>query len=391
MDSPRTRYAKTIDGVHIAYQVRGNGPVDLIYAVGSTGNFEIELEEPRSAAYFAGLASFSRLVLFDKRGTGLSDRSQTPDLEMRADDLRAVLDAVGSDRAVVMGGADGGALAAFFAATHPERVQALILNTAYARSAWAPDYPIGMKEEGFLAEREDMEKGWGTLEQAQEWVDLQAPSLSQDTEYVEWFAKWMRHGASPAAALEFMDMWFAIDVRSVLGSVQAPTLVLAIPGASEQASDPSLTDGGPFLTERIPGAKYVELPGRDLIIEHTNPGPVLDEIKRFIRSVSAEESEIDRVLATVLFTDIVGSTEKASALGDKSWRELLARHHEVVRAMIGRYRGKEVDTAGDGFFATFDGPARGVRCARAIVEAMQPLGIEIRAGLHTGEIDARPR
>ncbi len=387
METPRTRYAKTVDGVNIAYQVRGDGPVDLIYARGWTQNLEIVLEGPRSGAWFGGLASISRLILFDKRGTGLSDRTVTPDLEIRADDLRAVLDAAGSDRAVVMGDADGGALAVFFAAIHPERVQALILNGAYARAAWAPDYPIGQKEEDFLADREDTARRWGTIEFAQEWVDRQAPSLSNDTEYVEWFAKTLRHGASPAAELEFEDMWRAIDVRSVLGSVQAPTLVIATPGAGDLVKGTGDVARERYLVERIPGAKYVEIPGRDLIIEHTNPGLLLDEIERFIRSVSAEEREIDRVLATVLFTDIVGSTERASTLGDAAWRDLLERHHRTVRAMIGRYRGREINTAGDGFLATFDGPARGVRCAQAIAEAVHPLGLEVRAGLHTGEID----
>lgn len=388
MEIPRTKYAKTSDGVNIAYQVRGDGPVDLIYATGWTGNFEIELEGPRSGAWFGGLASFSRLIVFDKRGTGLSDRTKTPDLEMRVDDLRAVLDAVGSERAVVMGDTDGGALAVFFAATHPERVQALILNGAYARAAWAPDYPSGQKEEEYLAERQDMARRWGTIEFAQEWVDRQAPSLSHDDEYVEWFAKALRHGASPASALEFLDMWYGIDVRSVLGSVQAPTLVLAVIGSGDLiSSDVALVEGGPHLAERIPGARYVELRRHDLIMEHTDPGPLLDEIERFVRSVRADEIEIERVLATVLFTDIVSSTERAAELGDTVWKELLARHHEVVRAMIGRYRGKEINTSGDGFLATFDGPARGIRCAQAIAEAVQPLGLEIRAGLHTGEID----
>ena len=388
MNIPQTQYAKTADGVNIAYQVRGDGPVDLIYATGWTGNLEVALEGRRSAAYFGGLASFSRLILFDKRGTGLSDRTRTPDLEMRADDLRAVLEAVGSARAVVMGDADGGALAVYFAATHPERVQALILSGGYARAAWAPDYPSGLKEEEYLAEREDMARRWATIEYAQEWVDRQAPSLSHDVEYVEWFAKVLRHGASPAAALEFLDMWYSIDVRSVLGSVQAPTLVIAIIGSGVLIpSDVGLVEGGRYLAERIPGAKYVELPGRDLIMEHSDPGPLFHEIEGFVRSVSAEESEIDRVLATVLFTDIVGSTERASEVGDSSWKELLERHHSIVRAMLGRYRGTEIDTAGDGFLATFDGPARGVRCAQAITEAMGPLGIEVRAGLHTGEVE----
>jgi class 3 adenylate cyclase len=382
VETSRTKYAKTMDGVNIAYQVRGDGPVDLIYAMGYTANFEVELEGPRSGAYFAGLGSLGRLILFDKRGTGLSDRTQTPDLEMRADDLRAVLDAVGSERAVVIGDADAGALAAFFAATHPERVQALILNGAYARKAWAPDYPIGQKEEDYLADREDMERRWGTMELAQEWVDAEAPSLSNDAAYLEWFTRTMRYGASPAAAAAFEDALFAIDVRAILGTVQAPTLVLAQPG--------SRNTGGlreRDLADRVPGARYVGFPGPDFIMEHTDPGPLLEAIGGFIRSVSDEEREVDRVLATVLFTDIVGSTEQAARLGDGAWKTLLERHHEVVRAMIGRYRGTEMNTAGDGFLATFDGPARGVKCAQAIVEAVQPLGLEIRAGLHTGEVE----
>ena len=274
----------------------------------------------------------------------------------------------------------------FFAATYPERVQALILFGAYARGAWAPDYPIGQKEDDFLAVREDVEERWGTVELAQDWIDAQVPSLSHDSKYVEWFAKALRHGASPAAAVAFEDVLYAIDVRAILGSVQAPTLVLAVPGMGDLTRGTGDVIRERYLADGIPGSKYVALPGRDFGIMLTNPQLMLDEIDRFIRSVSAEEAEIDRVLATVMFTDIVGSTEKAVVLGDNAWRGLLRRHHEVIRAMIGRYRGSEVDTAGDGFFATFDGPARGVRCAQAIVEAMQPLGIEIRAGLHTGEI-----
>ena len=387
VETPRTRYAQTVDGVNIAYQVRGNGPVDLVYAMGWSSNLEVELEGPRSAAYFGGLASFSRLILFDKRGTGLSDRDQTPALEMRADDLRAVLDAVGSERAVVLGQADGGALAAFFAATHPERVQALVLSGAYARTAWAPDYPIGTTEDAYLQDRKDTAQRWGSLELAQEWVDAEVPSLAHDKDYVEWFAKAMRYGASPGAAVAFLDAWYAIDVRAILGSVQAPTVVLSVPDSGPGQGSAGVTpDRAEDLAQRIPGAKYVTLPGRDFVIEHVNPRPALDVIERFVRSVSADEAEFDRVLATVLFTDIVGSTEKAAELGDAAWRDLLDRHHQVVRAMIGRYRGTEIDTAGDGFLATFDGPARGVRCAQAIAEAVVPLGLQIRAGLHTGEI-----
>lgn len=387
MDIPRTRYAKTVDGVHIAYRVLGHGPVDLIRVTGSVSNFEIELEEPHTTDYFEGLASFSRLILFDMRGSGLSDRTPTPDLEKRAEDLRAVLDAVGSERPVILGDVSGGALAVFFAATYPARVQALILGGAYARGAWAPDYPIGQTEQSYLAERADIERRWGSTELAQEWVDAQIPSLAQDGGFVERFAKYLRHAASPSAALAFHDSLYAIDVRTLLGSVQAPTLVLAIPGSGDLVKGTGDVIRERYLAERIPGSTYVELPGHDFAIEFTNPGVLIDEMERFVRSVTAEEAAFDRVLATVLFTDIVGSTQRAAALGDSGWRDLLERHHEAVRAMIGRYRGVEIDTAGDGFFATFDGPARGVRCARAIVEALRPLGLEVRAGLHTGEVE----
>ena len=387
METPETHYAKTDDGVHIAYQVRGSGPVDLIWAGGWVGNFEVDLENAGFAPFCAGLAAFSRLIQFDKRGAGLSDRTRTPDLEKRADDLLAVLDAVGSERAVILGAADGGALAVFFAASHPERVQALILKGPSARTAWAPDYPWGVKEEEYLADREDLVRRWGSIELAQEWAEREAPSSAHDAEFVQWFAKSMRHGASPRSVVEFHDMNFAIDVRSVLAGVQAPTLVIAIPGSDELFPGAEGAVQEHYVADRIPGAKYIELPGRDWMIEITDPQPLLREIERFIGSVSAEEAQFDRVLATVLFTDIVGSTEKATALGDAEWKDVLERHHATVRAMIGRYRGTEVNTTGDGFLATFDGPARGVRCAQAIAEAVRPLGLEIRAGLHTGEVE----
>ncbi len=378
---PETRYAKTIDGVHIAYQVRGEGPVDLVYVSGFTGNFEVEIEFPIVARYFDRLSSFSRLILFDKRGTGLSDRRQTPDLEMRADDLRAVLDAVGSERAVLFGESEGGALAAFFAATYPDRVLALILYGTHARYAWAPDYPAGMTREEFLAERDGFAEGWGSLELARTWCEEEAPSLADDEAFITGFAKALRHGASPGAALEFYDMWYSIDVRAILGEVQAPTLVLRRPDADPEP------EHARYLVEKIPGAKYQEVRGRDYIPMVSHVDELLDAAEAFVRSVRAEQTEIDRVLATVLFTDIVGSTEQAASLGDAAWAELLARHHGTVRALLGRYHGREVDTAGDGFLATFDGPARAIRCAGSLTGAVRDLGIEIRAGLHTGECE----
>jgi class 3 adenylate cyclase len=214
------------------------------------------------------------------------------------------------------------------------------------------------------------------------------PSLSRDEEYIEWLAKTMRHGASPAAAIAYEDARYAIDVRAVLGSVQAPTLVLSVPGSGDLVPGTGDVARERYLADRIPGSRYVELPGRDFGSDHTNPKVLFDEIAQFLRSVNAEEASFDRVLLTVLFTDIVGSTDRAAELGDAAWKTLLERHHEIARAMIGRYRGTVVDTAGDGFFATFDGPARGVRCAGAIADAVRTLGVEIRAGLHTGEVES---
>lgn len=377
---PEIRYAKTADGVHIAYQVRGDGPVDLVHVMGFTANFEVELEDPRTARFHERLASLSRLILFDKRGTGLSDRQQTPDLDMRADDLRAVLDAVGSERAVLLGHSEGGALAAFFAATNPHRVSALILWGAAARIAWAPDYPIGMKEEDYLAERVEMANGWGTMEHARRWMEEEAPTLVNDQQAVRWWAKAERHGASPAAALAFFDVWYGTDVRSVLGSVQAPTLALWRPEAGG-------ADRYRYMAEQIPGARPLELPGRDYALVVGSTEEFFQAVDSFLRTVRLEQAEIDRVLATVLFTDIVGSTARAAELGDAAWKDLLERHHRTVRAMIGRYRGREIDTAGDGFFAAFDGPARAVRCAQAVLESVKPMGLKVRAGVHTGEVE----
>jgi pimeloyl-ACP methyl ester carboxylesterase len=373
-------YAKTADGVHIAYQVSGGGPVDLVFVNGFAANFEIEYEEPRVARFMDRLAGFSRLIRFDKRGTGMSDRRQTPDLDMRADDLRAVLDAADSERAILFGESEGGALAAFFAATDPARVQGLVLYGTRPRYAWAPDNPLGMTPDVFQAEREAMVAGWGSVAYAQGWIEEEAPSWAGDPGAATRWARAMRHGASPAAAGEFFDIWFATDIRSVLGSVQAPTLVLHRPAADE-------TDPARALADAIPGATLVELPGADYAPMAGKTGELLDRVEAFVTSIRAEERSFERVLATVLFTDIVGSTQTAAELGDVGWRALLERHHTVVRAMLGRYRGTEVDTAGDGFFATFDGPARGVRCAQAIVEAVRPLGLEVRAGLHTGEVE----
>jgi class 3 adenylate cyclase len=379
MEIPEIRYAKTIDGVNIAYQVRGDGPVDLVYTLGMAGNFETEFEAPWGVRFLDRLTSFSRVILFDKRGTGLSDRVLgAPDFDMRADDLRAVLDGAGSERAALVGNRGGGSLAAFYAAVHPDRVLALVLYNSWARTAWAPDYPVGTSKEELGRWRAEIEEHWGTEHMARRFLASVAPSHANDPEWVRWEAKALRQAASPASALAFDEFEQAIDVRSVLATVQAPTLVLS---RSEAARARSAD-----LAERIPGARFVHVPGEDWMPYAGDVDVLLGEVERFVRSVSAEEATFERVLTTLLFTDVVGSTEKAAAIGDGAWKILVERHHATVRAMIGRYRGNEVDTAGDGFFATFDGPARAVRCAQAIVRAVQPIGLEVRAGVHTGEV-----
>jgi pimeloyl-ACP methyl ester carboxylesterase/class 3 adenylate cyclase len=382
------RYAVTADGVSIAYATRGAGPEDLVFIPGFAACFDIELEEPHFARLIEGMAARWRVVLFDKRGSGLSDRQNTPDLEMRADDLRAVLDAVGSEAAILVGAGEGGALAAFFAATHPERVTALVPVDAWARIAWATDYPMGMPQEAYVADTEDLAKGWGTVEYAREWAQAEMPSWGGDEGFVRWMARAMRYAASPAAALEFQHVWYATDVRSVLGSIQTPTLVMAGDDFTGGALIPvDAAAMSQYLTDHIPGAVFESFPGGDMGPYIADPHLLIEPISRFVESHRAEQQDFDRVLATVLFTDIVGSTEQAAQMGDREWKHLLERHHQVVRAMLGRYRGMEVSTAGDGFFTTFDGPARAVRCAQATVAAVKPLGIEIRAGVHTGEIE----
>jgi pimeloyl-ACP methyl ester carboxylesterase len=342
------------------------------------------MEDVRVRRMIEALAERWRVIQFDKRGSGLSDRQNTPDLEMRADDLRAVLDAVGSKSAILIGVAEGGALAAFFAAAHPERVTALVALDSWARVAWAPDFPFGMTKEAFDEDCRAL-SGWGTREYARAWMEVEAPSLASDENFLEWAARAMRYAASPGAAMEFQHAWYATDVRGVLSSIQTPTLVLIGEGLTGMAGDAQAM--ARHLADHIPGAVFRTLPGQDIGPLRADPRPLVEAISAFVDSHRVEQADFDRVLATVLFTDIVGSTERAAELGDRSWKQLLERHHQVVRAMLGRYRGVEVSTAGDGFFATFDGPARAVRCGQAIVAAVQALGIEIRAGVHTGEIE----
>jgi class 3 adenylate cyclase len=383
---PETRYAKTVDGVHIAYQVIGRGPPDLLVS-GWALCVEHVWRWEFIAATLRQWATFSRVLLFDRRGTGASDHlvqgSGLLPLETRMDDIRAVMDAAGSDRAILLGIEEGFFLAAMFAATYPERTMALIAYGAGPRTTRAPDYPWGLTDREMEDDLAAIDRAWGTGELAREWLGYVSPDHSADEDRVERFADWMRSigGPGDAAALYRVDR--DTDIRDLLPAIRVPTLVIH---RTEDKSTP--VEGARIIADTIPGARLVELPGR----AHGWAGPetadLHDEIARFIGDLRREEAELDRVLATVLFTDIVGSTEKAAAVGDRLWRELLEAHHGIVRGLLARYRGTEVDTAGDGFLATFDGPARAVRCALGIVEAITPLGIEVRAGVHTGEVEA---
>jgi pimeloyl-ACP methyl ester carboxylesterase len=375
--TPETRYARSGD-VNIAYQVVGDAPRDLVLVPGWVSNIEVFWEEPACARFLQRLASFTRLILFDKRGTGLSDRvTDLPNLETRMDDVRAVMDTVGSERAALLGYSEGGPMCALFAATYPLRTTALIMQGSYARRTWAPDYPWGPTPEALQDWMAACLRGWG----GPIGIDDRWPSAAHHERIRQWWARFLRMGASPGANLALQRMNFEMDVRHVLSAVHVPTLILHSIG--DRAFDVA---GSRYMAERIPGARLVEVPGSDHLPWGDGSDRIVDEIAEFLTGVR-HGPDPDRVLATVLFTDIVGSTEKAAALGDRRWRDLLEGHHEVVRRELGRFRGREIDTTGDGFLATFDGPARGIRCARAVSEAVRPLGIEVRAGLHTGEVE----
>jgi class 3 adenylate cyclase len=364
--------------VNIAYQTIGDGPRDLVLVPGWVSNLDVFWEEPALARMLTRLASFSRLILFDKRGTGLSDRvSDIPSLEVRMDDVRAVMDAVGSQRAALYGYSEGGAMCALFAATYPARATALIMCGAFSRRTWAPDHPWGPTTDEVLAFAEQVERDWGgTIG-----IETRWPSQVQDERSRQWWARWLRASASPAAAATVLRMNAEIDIRQVLPVVRVPTLLL------HSRNDRVIDFGASqYMSQRIAGAKLVELHGIDHVPWGCDSDVILDEIEEFLTGTRLG-AEPDRLLVTVLFTDIVGATERAAALGDRRWRDLLEGHHALVRRELERFRGHEVDTAGDGFLATFDGPARAVRCACAISREVHALGLEIRAGLHTGECE----
>jgi pimeloyl-ACP methyl ester carboxylesterase len=376
---PETRYAKSGD-VNIAYQVVGSGPLDLVLVPGWVSHVEWCWEEPGFVRFLRSLASFSRLILFDKRGTGLSDRvanDALPTLEERMDDLRAVMDEVKSEQAALLGISEGGPMCTLFAATYPERTTALVTYGSYAKWTREKDYPWALTREEHEKALEVFSKKWGRP------VGLRvfAPSVADDERFRNWFAKALRLGASPGAAAALYRMNIDVDIRHILPTIRVPTLIL-------HRTDDKLIDvgGSRYLAKSMPGAKYVELQGVDHLPWVGDVDSLVGEIQEFLTGVR-ERHDADRVLATVMFTDIVGSTEQAAALGDRGWRDLLESYHACVRQELNRFRGREVDTAGDGFFATFDGPARGIRCACAIRDAVITLGINIRAGLHTGECE----
>jgi len=387
VDLPSTRYATTADGVHIAYQVAGEGPFDLVYVPGWISNVDLGWDLPHHGPFLRRLASIARLIVFDRRGSGVSDRPPKEEslaLEYGIDDIRAVMEAAGSDRAVIFGFEDGGILSAVFAASYPERVQALVLFASWARYHWAPDYPWGYNEGEITEFGWHIEREWGTEAFWRYNLQAVAPSMVENDAFVREWTRYSRLCASPSAIVAIERALREVDARAVLPTVQVPTLVLH---REDDRSEP--VDQSRWIAGQIPGANLLVLPGEEHPPFIGDSERVIAELERFVAAIREEESAFDRALVTVLFTDIVGSTERAVSLGDRGWHELVDRHNATVRAMLARYRGREVDTAGDGFFATFDGPARAIRCASAIAEAVRTLGIEIRAGLHTGEVEWR--
>jgi class 3 adenylate cyclase len=375
--TPETRYAKSGD-VHIAYQVVGNGPIDLVLIPGLFTHVEHQWEEPGFARFLERLASFSRLIVFDARGAGLSDRApELPPMEEQMDDVQAVLDAAGSTSAAFLGLSQAGPMAILFAASHPERMTALVLYATYAMPRRDDSYPWGRSAEWMADYNRLIDQKWGSGV----FLSQVAPTRVADESFRQWWGRYERLSYGPGNALAYFRMNSQIDVRAILPTIRVPTLVL-------QRSDDVYRDPGQarYLAEHIPGAKLVELSGVDHLPYVGDSDAILVEVEEFLTGVRPPP-EYDRVLATVLFTDIVGSTERASALGDRAWKVLLERHHALVRRELSRFRGREIDTAGDGFLATFDGPARAVRCAQAIVQAVQAIGIEVRAGVHTGEVE----
>jgi pimeloyl-ACP methyl ester carboxylesterase/class 3 adenylate cyclase len=379
MKRPETRYARSGD-VSVAYQVHGEGPGDLVLVPGFATHLEVEWEAPVYRRFIERLASFARVIMFDKRGTGLSDPvSEVPTLEQRVDDVRAVMDAAGSERAALFGVSEGAPMSILFAATHPERASALVLHGAMARTTEAPDYPWASPADALRESAEEfIAPYWG---QGETMLELFAPSLADDPEAIEFTGRLQRSAASPAMVEQIFEMFLDIDVRDVLPAIHVPTLVIHRHGdrvVNRRA--------GQHLAEHIEGARFVEVPGIDHLPFAGDTEPLLGEIEEFLTGARSAP-EPDRVLATVMFTDIAGSTERAAELGDARWRELLYEHQSALRGELNRFGGREVKTLGDGFLATFDGPARAIRCGQSIDDVSRPLGLEVKVGLHTGEVE----
>jgi class 3 adenylate cyclase len=378
---PETRYARSGD-VMVAYQVLGEGPFDVVFAPGFVSHVELQWEAVGLAALLRGIAKHARVIVFDKRGTGLSDRvAGVPTLEERSDDIRAVMDAAGSERAALLGFSEGVCINMVFAATYPERVSALVLYGGVARVLWAPDYPFGATERQYRQEIEEEFEAFLTPGGLEEMVRT-GISTAGEAEVQAW-ARVLRYGSSPGT-IEALERWnMSIDVRNALSAISAPTLV------AHQRGDPWVrVEHGRYLAQHIPGAAYVELNGDEHIPSVAIASDLLEHMLPFLQEQATRRApEPDRVLATILFSDIVGSTAKAAELGDARWRELLSGHHAQVRRQLARFRGVELDTAGDGFFARFDGPARAIRCALAIRDAVREVGLEVRLGLHAGECE----
>jgi class 3 adenylate cyclase len=373
----KTKYARSGE-VSIAYQVVGDGPIDLIYVPGFVSHVELIWEFPAAVRLIERLASFSRLILFDKRGSGLSDPVVgAPTLEERMDDVRAVMEAAGSERAALLGVSEGVPMSILFGATHPELTTGLILYGGMARSTWAPDYPWATPEDALLESSIEMTPHLydGAI------VEIMAPSLADDPQAREAFARFQRYAATPAMLTQTYLMFLDIDVRPILSTVDVPTLIL------HRRGDHAVNRrGSEWMSTQIPGAKYVELTGIDHSLFAGDTDAVVDEVEEFLTG-ARRAVEIDRVLATVMFTDIVDSTQRATSMGDRPWRDLLEAQNGAIRRELVRFSGREVKTMGDGMLATFDGPARAIRCALAVTEAVASLGIEVRVGLHTGEVE----
>jgi class 3 adenylate cyclase/pimeloyl-ACP methyl ester carboxylesterase len=379
VDVPDVRYARSGD-VAIAYQVTGGGEFDLVFSAGYVTHLTHVVELPRVAAFFDRLASLGRLIRFDRRGIGLSDRARdVPTLETRMDDIRAVMDAAGVRRAALMATGEASGMATLFAATYPERTAALVLWNPFACSLQAPDYPIGEPEAKWLRDLAELEAGWGTTE----YFERQFPKVwpqpwSDDAATFRWYCETLRCAASPGAALTVYRMAMDVDIREILPAIRVPVLMLHRAAGRDDAK---------YMSDRIPGARSVEIPGLGQPWA-SGADQTLDEIEAFL-AVAYGKAEPDTMLSTVLFTDIVGSTERAVSLGDRRWRETLEAHDAVVRRCLDRFRGREIDTAGDGFFASFDGPVRAIRCAVEISRSMRDLCVDVRSGLHTGECELR--